>query len=82
MKKQNYQIFFKAIEKVGYQVKTKKRVKYFDKIYKVNYETFETEINEDGSAMVDEDFTSTVMEFKEWCKGQEKMVQDLFIKEK
>lgn len=82
LKERNYQIFFKAIEKVGYEVKTKKRVKYFEKTYKVDYETFETEINADGSAKIDEDFTETITDFKDWCRGQEKILQDLFIKEK
>ena len=82
LRKQNYQVFFKAIEKVGYEVKTKKRVKYFEALYKINYDTFETEINEDGSAKVDEDFTTTIVDFKKWCIGQEKVLQDIFIKEK
>lgn len=82
LKKQNYQVFFKAIEKVGYEVKTKKRVKYFEPTYKINYDTFETEINEDGSAKIDEDFTSTIEDFKKWCRSQEKVLQDIFIKEK
>ena len=82
LKEQNYQVFFKAIEKVGYEVKTKKRVKFFDPIYKINYETFETVIDADGHVVLDEEFTDTFERFKEWCKGQEKTLQDLFIKEK
>ena len=68
--------------KVGYEVKTKKRVKYFEPTYKLNYDTFDTLIDADGRAMIDEDFTETVCRFKEWCKGQEKTLQDLFIKDK
>lgn len=81
LKKTNYQIFFKAIEKVGYEVKTKKRIKYFDKAYKMDYSTFDIEIDEDGSARIDEEFTETVADFRRWCLTQEKKLQDLFIKE-
>ncbi len=82
LKAENYQVFFKGIEKVGYEVKTKKRVKFFEKAYKINYETFETVIDDDGRIILDEEFTDTVTRFKEWCKGQEKMLQDLFVKER
>ena len=40
LKQQNYQIFAKDIQKVGYEVKTSKRVKQFVPIYKINYQTF------------------------------------------
>lgn len=82
LKSNNYQVFLKAIKKVGYEVKTRQRVKYFEKVYKIDYKTFEIEINKDGSAKLDEDFTETVDDFREWCKSQEKTLQDLFIKEK
>jgi type I restriction enzyme M protein len=82
LKQQNYQVFAKDIKKVGYEVKTSKRVKFFSPIYKINYETFETEIDEDGRAMLDEEFSETVKEFRIWCLGQEKQLQDLFIKVK
>jgi type I restriction enzyme M protein len=82
LKEQNYQVFFKGIEKVGYEVKTKKRVKFFEPTYKINYATFETVIDDDGRIVLDEEFTDTVKCFKEWCKGQEKTLQDLFVKEK
>jgi type I restriction enzyme M protein len=82
LKEQNYQVFAKEINKIGYEVKTNKRMKFFPPIYKVNYETFEMVIDHEGRVMLDEDFTETVQHFKEWCKGQEKTLQDLFIKEK
>lgn len=82
LKKQNYQIFAKDIQKVGYEVKTSKRVKQFVPTYKINYETFEIEIDEYGQAVKDEDFSKTIADFKEWCKGQEQSLQDIFIKEK
>jgi type I restriction enzyme M protein len=82
LKQQNYEVFFKGIEKVGYEVKTSKRVKFFAPNYKINDETFEIEIDTDGRALVDEEFTQTIAEFKRWCLKQENALQDVFIREK
>lgn len=82
LKEQNYEIFVRDIQKVGYEVKTSKRVKFFAQTYKINNETFETEIDKDGKPVLDEDFTQTVIDFRKWCNSQEKTLQDLFIKEK
>lgn len=82
LKDKDYQVYFKDIKNVGYEVKTKKRVKYFEPTYKINFENFETEIDEEGRVLLDEDFTETVSSFKNWCNSQEKAVQDLFIKSK
>ena len=82
LKEQNYEIFVRNIKHVGYEVKTNKRVKFFSPIYKINYTTFETEIDKDGSPILDEDFTQTVIDFREWCLGQERSLIDLFIKQK
>ena len=77
-----YSIFVKDIQKVGYEVKTIKRVKHFVPIYKINDEKFEVETDKEGRPLLDEEFSSTVQEFREWCLGQEKSLQDLFYKEK
>lgn len=82
LKSKNYEVFFKGIEKVGYEVKTSKRVKFFSPTYKINYENFEIEIDQDGRALLDEDFTETILDFKKWCRNQEKALQDIFIKVK
>lgn len=82
LKEQNYEIFVRDIQNVGYEVKTSKRVKYFDRIYKTNYETFETEIDKDGNPVLNEDFTQTIADFRQWCLSQEATLQDLFIKDK
>lgn len=82
LKGQNYEVYFKGIEKVGYEVKTSKRVKFFSPNYKINYENFEIEIDENGRALLDEEFTSTIADFKKWCLRQEKSLQDIFIKVK
>ena len=38
-------------------------------IYKINYETFE--IDRDSKAMIDEQFTETIADFKQWCVSQD-----------
>ncbi len=82
LKEQDYQVFFKEIKNVGYEVKTSKRVKYFSPIYRVNYDDFSIIINEDGAPMLLEDFTETISDFKEWCRSQESELQYLFINER
>lgn len=82
LKAENYEVFFKCIEKVGYEVKTSKRVKFFSPNYKINYENFEIEIDQEGRALLDEEFTNTILDFKKWCLKQEKSLQDIFIKVK
>lgn len=82
LKSQNYQIFSKDIQKIGYEVKTAKRVKFFSPCYKINYENFEIEIDKDGRALLDEEFTQTISDFRQWCLAQEQTLQDIFISEK
>lgn len=79
LQKNNYQVFSKEIKKVGYEVKTKNKVKCFETQYKLNPQTFEKEINPDGTAKVDEEFTETVLEFKQWCNKQEDTLKKLFL---
>ena len=69
----NYQVFSKEIKKVGYEVKTKNKVKYFETQFKINPITFEKEIN------ADEEFTETAREFKQWCNTQEETLKKLFL---
>ena len=63
LKEQNYEIFVRDIQKVGYEVKTSKRIKYFAPTFKINFNTFETEIDKDGNPILDEDFTQTIADF-------------------
>lgn len=78
LKEKNYQVFSKEIKKVGYEVKTKNKVKCFETQYKLNPQTFEKEINPDGTAKLDEEFTETVAAFKQWCNMQEDTLKRLF----
>ena len=82
LQNENYNIFIKNINKVGYEVRTSRRVKFFNPIYKIDETNFEIQLDEEGNSIIDEEFTETVNEFKGWCLGQEKILQDLFIKEK
>jgi len=82
VQEENYSIFTKDIKKVGYEIRTTKRVKFFNPIYKINEQTFEIEQDEEGKPLLDEEFTKTIEEFRQWCLGQEKQLQDLFIVKK
>ena len=79
LKENNYQVFSKQIKKVGYEVKTKNKVKCFETQYKLNPITFEKEINLDGTPKLDEEFTETVEAFKQWCNKQEETLKKLFL---
>jgi len=79
LQKEDYEVFVKNISKVGYEVRTSKRVKYFNPIYKINEDTFDIEQDKDGSPILDEEFTSIIKEFKEWCLSQEKTLQNIFL---
>lgn len=75
----NYQVFSKEIKKVGYEVKTKNKVKCFETQYRINPITFEKEINQDGTPQLDEEFTETIVDFKRWCNTQEDTLKKLFL---
>lgn len=75
----NYQVFSKEIKKVGYEVKTKNKVKCFETQYKINPFTFEKEIDNEGHPILDEEFTETVDAFKQWCNSQEDILKRLFL---
>jgi len=75
----NYEIFVKDIKKIGYEVRTSNRVKYFKPVYKIDPETFQIEINEQGESLLDEDFTPTIKEFREWCVSQEEYLKQIFL---
>ena len=74
----NYDVFIKDIKKVGYEVKTSKRIKYFEKIYKLDSD-YNMVVDRFGKPIIDEEFSETEKEFKEWCNTQEKELKDLFL---
>lgn len=77
--KDNYKVFVRDIKHIGYEVKTRNKVKCFEPQYKLNPDTFEQEINEDGSSKIDEDFTEVIKDFRIWCNSQEEQVKKLFL---
>lgn len=79
LKEDNYDVFVRDIENIGYEVKTKNRVKTYEEVYAVDEETFETKVTENGEPKLKEDFTETVTDFKDWAKTQEEKLQDLFL---
>ena len=79
LQKYGYEIYAKTIDKVGYKVKEKDKKKVFETQYKVNPDTFEVEQNRDGTEKIDEDFSETVQEFKNWCLTQEDTLKQIFI---
>lgn len=82
LQESDYEIFIRDIKNVGYEVVTSQRVKKFVDKYKVDPETFRYVVDIDGKLKKDEDFSDTIIDFRDWCNHQEKAVRDLFVKEK
>lgn len=78
LKSGNYEIFCRKIQKIGYEVRTSNKTKYFNKIYKYDDENFNLMIDEDGAAKIDEEFSQTIEDFKQWVNGQEETLVSLF----
>lgn len=82
LQQDNYDIFMKDIKKVGYDVKTVKRVKVYDPVFKIDEENFKIQINEDGEPVQDEELSSIIEEFRYWCNSQEETLKDIFVSKK
>jgi len=76
-----YSIFVRDIHRVGYEKRTSKRNVFFNPIYQIDETTFEISVNHHGEPVLDEEFTETLAEFRQWSLGQEKTLQDIFLKE-
>lgn len=81
LNKDGYSIFVRDIQRVGYEKRTSKRNVYFNPVYQIDETTFDILVNENGEPVIDEEFTGTLAEFQRWALGQEKTLQDLFLKE-
>ena len=79
---QGYSVFVRDIHDVGYEKRTSKRNVFFNPIYRMNQSTFEVETDAEGRPILDEDFTKTVADFRQWALGQEETLQRLFLNEK
>lgn len=78
--KDNYSVFVREVEKVGYTKRTSSRNVIFENDYKLNAETFQIEIDsETGENLINEDFTEIIAEFKEWCLMQEDELRECFL---
>ena len=66
---------------VGYEKRTSKRNVVFNPTYKIDYTSFEIEKDADGNLVLDEEFSDIIKEFRDWCVGQEKEINYLFLKE-
>ncbi len=78
---QGYAVFVRDIKKVGYEKRTSKRNVFFKFVYRVDDRTFETMTDDEGNPVLDEQFTQTLEEFRQWGLGQEEALQELFLKE-
>ncbi len=78
---QGYDVFVRDIQRVGYERRTSKRNVFFNPVYKIDETNFDILIDDDGNAVLDEEFSETIAEFGQWARGQEETLQRLFLKE-
>jgi len=77
----DYSVFVRDIQHVGYEKRTSKRNVFFNPVYRMNETTFEVMTDAEGHPLLDEDFTRTIADFRQWALGQEETLQRLFCKE-
>jgi len=77
----DYSIFVRDIQRVGYEKRTSKRNVFFNSVYRMDETTFEVMTDAEGHPILDEDFTQTIVDFRQWALGQEETLQRLFLKE-
>ncbi len=68
----DYEVYIKEIENLGYEVKTKNRTVHFEPVFKIDENTFEL------SQKLEEDFSHMTTEFKEYLNSQEEEVKKSF----
>lgn len=68
----DYEVYIKEIEKIGYEVKTVKRTITFKPQFIINEDTFE------HTSKLDQEFTTMQEEFKEFLKRQELEIKEAF----
>lgn len=69
---EDYEVYIKEIENIGYEVKTKDRIVTFDPKFIIDEETFE------NTWILNEDFSNMISEFKEWMKWQRQELKKSF----
>ncbi|KKU07598.1 MAG: N-6 DNA methylase, partial [Candidatus Magasanikbacteria bacterium GW2011_GWA2_45_39] len=80
LNKNGYEVFVKDIQRIGYEVRTSNRVKFFNPVYKIDENNFEIVINDQGESVLDEEFTETINDFRKWALSQEETLKKLFLK--
>jgi len=76
-----YSVFARDIHRVGYEKRTSKRNVFFNPVYLLDATTFDIATDSEGRPVLDEEFTDTVREFRQWALGQEEVLQRLFLRE-
>lgn len=69
---QDYEVFIKDVQNIGYEVKTVKRTIQFNPQFVINEDTFEK------TNKLDEDFTEMYSDFMEYLKRQEEEIKIAF----
>lgn len=70
--KQDYEVFVKEINNLGYEVKTKNRMVHFEPQFIINKDTFEKTGKEN------EDFSQMIVDYHEFLKRQEEEIKKAF----
>jgi type I restriction enzyme M protein len=81
LNEQGYSVFVRDIQNVGYEKRTSKRNVFFNPLYRIDEVSFETVVDNQCNAILDEDFSETLTEFRQWTLGQEETLQKLFVRE-
>ena len=76
-----YSIFVRDIHRVGYEKRTSKRNVFFNPVFRIDDKTFEIEVDEAGNPRLDEEFTETLADFRQWVLSQEETLQKFFLRE-
>lgn len=69
---EDYEVFIKEIENIGYEVKTIKRTITFKPVFVIDESTFER------TSQIDEDFSTMLKDFKEYLQRQELEIKEAF----
>lgn len=77
----DYEVFVRDINRIGYEVRTTNRIKFFKPVYRIDGATFDPVIDENGETMLDEEFTETITEFRKWCLSQEETLRSVFVRD-
>jgi type I restriction enzyme M protein len=81
LNQQGYSVFMADIKNVGYEKRTSKRNVFFNPIYRIDETTFDIMTDDEGCPILEEDFTKTLADFRQWALGQEETLKRLFLEE-